>query len=89
MTSFIRLIVARVLGTPHLIRIGACVLLHEHGHSTVFIKNRLRWKSDTFMDYLRDTVSLARKHAASLFSTLGFQIRVPISLANQKVASKK
>ena len=83
MNSFIRLIVARVLGptattkvlslcTPHSIRIGACVLLHEHGHSAVFIKNRLRWKSDTFMDYLRDTVSLARKHAASLFSTCRF-----------------
>ena len=83
LTSFIRLIAARVLGptatpevlslyTPHSIRIGACVLLHEHGHSAIFIKNRLRWKSDTFMDYLRDTVSLARKHAASLFSALGF-----------------
>ena len=72
MTSFIRLIVARVLGNPHSIRIGACVVLHEHGHSAVFIKNRLRWKSDTFMDHLRDTVSLARKHAASPFSTLGF-----------------
>ena len=82
-TKFIRLTAARVLGptatkevlalyTPHSIRIGACVLLHEHGHSAIFIKNRLRWKSDTFMDYLRDTASLARKHAASLLSTLGF-----------------
>ena len=82
-TRFIRLIAAKVLGptatkevlalyTPHSIRIGACVLLHEHGHSAVFIKNRLRWKSDTFMDYLRDTVTLARQHAASLLSTLGF-----------------
>ena len=83
LTKFLRLIAARVLGptatkevlalyTPHSIRIGACVLLHEHGHSPLFIKNRLRWRSEAFMDYLRDTISLARKHAASLFSTLRF-----------------
>ena len=54
--------------TPHSIRICACVLLHENGHSGVFIKDRLRWRSDTYMDYLRDTPRLARQHAASLAS---------------------
>ena len=62
----------------HSIRIGACVLLHELGHSAVFIKNRLHWKSDTFMDYLRDTVTLARKHAASLLSTLRYTFISPL-----------
>ena len=52
--------------TPHSIRIYACVLLHENGHSGVFIKDRLRWRSDTYMDYLRDTPRLARQHADSL-----------------------
>ena len=52
--------------TPHSIRICACVLLHEKGHSGVFIKDRLRWRSDTYMDYLRDTPRLARQHADSL-----------------------
>ena len=52
--------------TPHSLRIGACVLLYEKGKSAVFIKDRLRWKSDTFMDYLRDTASVARQHAAAL-----------------------
>ena len=52
--------------TPHSLRIGACVLLYEKGKSAVFIKDRLRWKSDTFMDYLRDTTSVARQHAAAL-----------------------
>lgn len=58
--------------TPHSIRICACVLLHEQGHSGVFIKNRLRWRSDTYMDYLRDTPRLARQHAASLAHNLLF-----------------
>ena len=54
------------LYTPHSLRIGACVLLYEKGKSAVFIKDRLRWKSDTFMDYLRDTTIVARQHAAAL-----------------------
>ena len=52
--------------TPHSLRIGACVLLYEKGKSAVFIKDRLRWKSDTFMDYLRDTPIVAKQHAAAL-----------------------
>ena len=76
-TKELRLAAAVVLGeevtkeelqqyTPHSIRICACVLLHEQGHSGVFIKDRLRWRSDTYMDYLRDTPRLARQHADSL-----------------------
>ena len=52
--------------TPHSLRIGARVLLYEQGKSVVFIKDRLHWKSDTFMDYLRDTKIVARQHAAAL-----------------------
>ena len=52
--------------TLHSIRICVCVLLHEQGHSGVFIKDRLRWRSDTYLDYLRDTPRPARQHAASL-----------------------
>ena len=53
--------------TSHSIRVGACVLLHEAGKTAAFIKERLRWKSDSFMEYLRNTVRLAQQHAASLF----------------------
>ena len=48
------------------IRICACVLLHGKGYSSVFINDRLCWRSDTSMDYLRDTPRLACKHADSL-----------------------
>ena len=52
--------------TPHSLRIGACVLLYQQEKSVVFIRDRLRWKSDTFMDYLRDTPIVAMLHAAAL-----------------------
>jgi len=48
------------------LRIGACGLLYEKGKSAAFIKDRLHWKSDTFMDYLRDTPIVAKQHAAAL-----------------------
>jgi len=78
LTKELRIAAAIVLGenvtkeelkqyTPHSIRIGACVLPYDKGHSEVFIKDRLRWRSDTYMDYLRDTPRLARQHADSLF----------------------
>ncbi len=57
---------ARNKFTSHSIRGGACVLLHEAGRTATFIKDRLRWKSESFMEYLRDTASLAKQHAISL-----------------------
>ena len=55
--------------TSHSIRVGACVLLHEVGKTAAFIKERLRWKSDSFMEYLRNTARLAHQHAAALFGS--------------------
>ena len=52
--------------TLHSIRVGACVLLYELNKSAAFIKDRLRWRSDSFMDYLRDTPRIATLHAACL-----------------------
>ncbi len=52
--------------TSHSVRVGACVALHEAGADPMTIKNRLRWRSDTFLDYLRHTGRLAANHAALL-----------------------
>ena len=52
--------------TPHSLHIVACVLFYEQGKSAVFMKKRLGWKSDTFMDYLQDTTILARQHSAAI-----------------------
>ena len=60
------------LYSAHSIKVGACVLLHEHGFNGSFIKVRLRWKSDTFLLYLRNTDRLTAQHAAALTSDAGY-----------------
>ena len=54
--------------SAHSIRVGACVLLHEKGAEPLFIKSQLRWKSDTFLTYLRHTPVLAKRHSALIQS---------------------
>jgi hypothetical protein len=48
--------------TTHSIRIGACCILFAAGFSPIDIKHILRWKSDTFMMYLRDLDRIMIKH---------------------------
>ena len=50
--------------TAHSLRVGACVALHMAGAKTLDIKNRLRWKSDSFLTYLRDMPQLGDNHNA-------------------------
>ena len=45
--------------TPHSIRVGACVKIHEEGGDATFIQPRLRWRSLAFMLYLRNIEKLA------------------------------
>ena len=54
------------LWTPHSIRVGTCVLLSTIGKDGPFIQLRLRWRSLAFMDYLRNTRTLAKEHATAL-----------------------
>ncbi len=37
--------------------------MDENDMSSLFIRKRLRWRSDTFMDYLRNTFAIAKKHS--------------------------
>ena len=48
--------------TLHSLRVGACVLMHVNGADPLLIKARLRWRSDSFMAYLRNTPRLAQLH---------------------------
>ena len=45
--------------TNHSIRVGACTLLHCGGADVLTIKTRLRWRSESFMMYLRSMPLLA------------------------------
>ena len=52
--------------SSHSIGVGACVLLHHSGKDSKFIKLRLRWESDTFRLYLRNTTLLAGQHCKAV-----------------------
>jgi hypothetical protein len=45
--------------SAHSLRVGACVIIHSRGMSHAQIKFLLRWRSDAFMVYLRNTAVLA------------------------------
>ncbi|KAL3779516.1 hypothetical protein HJC23_011152 [Cyclotella cryptica] len=76
-TSFLRSVAQQVyklpstspqlkLWSPHSIRVTAANLLHRARFSDSFIKNRLRWKSDSFLMYLRNTFYTADQHSKAL-----------------------
>ena len=52
--------------TPHSPRVGACVLLHTVGKLPDYIKKRLRWKSDSYEDYLRHIDQVATDHVKAI-----------------------
>ena len=58
--------------SPHMFRVTACVLLQQAGMSSDYIKTRLRWASEAYQVYLRDTLTLAEQHvdAANLPSNV-------------------
>lgn len=52
--------------TLHSIRIGACVLLHSVNPNALFIKSRLRWRSDKFENCIRHVPALAAQHGRAM-----------------------
>ena len=53
----------------HSIRVGACVLLHSTQPDPLYIQFRLRWRSQSFISYLRNTPRLATLHNSILNTT--------------------
>lgn len=54
------------LWSTHSLRVTACNLLHRAKFSDSYIKNRLRWRSDSFLMYLRNTFYTADEHVKAL-----------------------
>lgn len=52
--------------TSHSLRVAACVLLQEAGFTATQIKWLLRWRSDAFMDYLRNLPGLSQQQSYAL-----------------------
>ena len=59
----------------HSIRVTAANLLHRAQFSDSYIKNRLRWHSNTFLIYLRNTFHMAEQHTTAI--TLGLDPPAP------------
>lgn len=52
--------------STHSVRVTAANLLHRAKFSDSYIKNRLRWRSDTFLMYLRNTFHTAHDHSKAM-----------------------
>ena len=52
--------------TSHSLRVTACNLLHRQGFSDTYIQSRLRWTSNAFLGYLRNTLYTAAAHTKAL-----------------------
>jgi hypothetical protein len=52
--------------STHSICVTAANLLHRAKFSDSYIKNRLRWRSDAFLVYLRNTFYTASDHSKAL-----------------------
>ena len=52
--------------STHSIRVTAANLLHRANMADSFIQKHLRWKSTTFLDYLRNTIYAANAHSKAL-----------------------
>ena len=52
--------------TPHSPRVGACVLLELMGQLPDYIKKRLRWRSNSYENYLCHIPAVAKEHASTV-----------------------
>ncbi|EJK58890.1 hypothetical protein THAOC_20950 [Thalassiosira oceanica] len=52
--------------SSHSLRVTACVLLHEEGKDGSYIKLRLRWLSDCYTIYLRNSEIIVAQHDEAL-----------------------
>jgi hypothetical protein len=75
--TFLRMVASKVFGLAtshpdlkkwscHSICVTAANLLHSAQYSDSFIKNRLRWSSDTFLMYLCNTFYTAEAHTKAI-----------------------
>ena len=71
----------------HMIHVTATVLLQAAGKPKLFIQTCLRWESDAYKVYLRDTDILARQHNKLAALTNAFVGAYNILLVNMAPAT--
>ena len=67
--------------STHSLRVYACVLLHEAGKDGPYIKLRLRWLSNCFEVYLRNTNKIREQHNDALHESLQNMIQMSLDAA--------
>ena len=72
--------------STHSIRVYACVLLSESGKDGTYIKLRLRWLSNCFEIYLRNTDTIAVQHGTALEDAHSRMTAYAMSLPNMSNA---
>ena len=70
------------LVSTHSLRVTAAVKLHEAGKGAPYIKLRLRWLSDCFIVYLRNTQVIMEQHNEALAPAQARMITYAIDAAN-------
>jgi integrase len=68
--------------SAHSLRVWAACLLHEAGQSGDYIKKRLRWLSECYRIYLRDSDILGHKHNEVLESHANLVSQIQLSSEN-------
>ena len=71
--------------STHSLRVTACILLAEAGKPIYFIKLRLRWKSNCFEIYLRNTSRVALQHMQAITpanTSQSQRTHVPLAIEN-------
>lgn len=56
--------------SSHSIRVDACTLLHAARYDPTYIQFLLRWDSNAFMKYLRNLVTISKKHTADITAAM-------------------
>jgi hypothetical protein len=67
--------------STHSIRVYACTLLHEAGKDGPYIKLRLRWLSNCFEVYLRNTDTITAQHTQALSAVHNKMAELALSAA--------
>ena len=76
--------------STHSLRVYACVLLHEAGKDGPYIKIRLRWLSDCYVVYLRNTDTIRLQHNEAMTGSHAMMAKLVVdAIANGQVLHVK
>ena len=70
--------------STHSLRVCACVLLHEAGKDGPYIKIRLRWLSNCYEVYLRNTETIRQQHSEAMAGSNAMMAKLVLDAAEAR-----